>query len=339
MSLTHPPPAPPSNPTSSSDSEDDYMKMTFPDDACPSSTHSHPHKQPETSLQRRQRERREAEIRARVKSKAELAAEETAAREAAQSRSLLLPSNKLPKSKGLAMMAKMGFTGGALGSKDTSNSSTATLRMVEPIRVAIKDGREGIGLESERKRKLREAAEALGAQTKRAKADEEGVERLVYAAQRVAEMMDEERKDGLTVAGDKKQTTSSRPLKSIPVVWRGLIRAREETERDRRMRHDLEQSHSSRLGLLPTYTDAEEDLDDKLAQGKSAAPWTTYVTADDLDEEDTELDAFNALPAAEKMQKLVEYLRGEYRYCFWCKTAYPDPEMDGCPGIEEEDHD
>ncbi len=66
----------------------------------------------------------------------------------------------------------------------------------------------------------------------------------------------------------------SKPLKSIPVVYRGLVRARGEAERDRRMRHDLEQS----LSRLPTYIDDEEDPDDKQALGKSAMVYTRQMT-------------------------------------------------------------
>ncbi|KAK0628416.1 hypothetical protein B0T17DRAFT_457194, partial [Bombardia bombarda] len=328
-----------------SSEEDDYMKMTFSD--APTTS------QPETSLQRRQRERREAEIRGRPKSKAELAAEADARREAALSTSLLSDPSAAKKSKGFAMMAKMGFTpGSALGSTTTTSNGRTT----EPIKISVKDGREGIGLESERKRKLREAAEEAGQQAKRAKADEgeyrERVRRereearlgrLVYAAQKVAEMMDEEKTARKSGGGstEKSAAPSSRPLRSIPVVYRGLVRSREEAERDRRMRYDLEQS----LSRLPTYEDDDEDEDDKRALGKGSLTTTTttaataYVTAEDLDDEDEELDAFNALEPAERLHRLVAYLRSEHRYCFWCKFAYPDAEMDGCPGLEEEDHD
>jgi hypothetical protein len=58
-----------------------------------------------------------------------------------------------------------------------------------------------------------------------------------------------------------------------------------------------------------------------------------------LEEEDPELDEFNALAPAERLQKLVIYLREEYSYCFWCKYTYPDNKMEGCPGTTEEDHD
>ncbi|KAK3372527.1 G-patch domain-containing protein [Podospora didyma] len=320
------------------DDEDDYMKMTFTDEA-PLKT------QPETSLQRRLRERREAENRGRVKSKAELAAEETAQREAKLSQSLL-DSESSKKSKGLAMMAKMGFKpGNALG------ASTASL--IEPIGISVKEGREGIGLESDRKRKLREAAAAAGEATKRAKVGEDEyrdrirrereearLQGQIHGAQKVAERLDEERwganRTTAPTATERKagRTALSRPLKYIPIVWRGMVRAREEAERDRRMRHDLEQSSSSRL---PKYEDEDEDEDDKVALGKAQ---NTYAAAeDDLDDEDAELDEFNALPASERLQRLVNYLRTEHHYCFWCKFSYPDVEMEGCPGLTEEDHD
>ncbi|KAK3311257.1 uncharacterized protein B0T15DRAFT_68076 [Chaetomium strumarium] len=337
--------------------EEDYMSMTFADSSLDPTVNSA--QNGETSLQRRLRLKREAEARARPKSKAELAAEEEARREAALSQSLLTSQ---PKSKGLAMMAKMGFKGGALGKQpqpqqqppkeheqqqqqDGDGEEEGGVKeqwpRTEPIRIQIKDGREGIGLESERKRKIREAAEAAGERAKRAKAEEgeyrermrrereaARLERQVMAGQKVAERIALEKED----EEQGRDTTSSRPLKAVPVVWRGLVRAREEAERDRRMRYDLEQG----LSRLPTYEDPEEDEDDRKALGKAR---TTYVAAEDLDEEDAELDEFNALPPEERLRQVVTYLREGYHYCFWCKFEYPDEKMEGCPGLTEEDHD
>ncbi|EGZ77818.1 hypothetical protein NEUTE2DRAFT_124381 [Neurospora tetrasperma FGSC 2509] len=354
-----------------SDSEDDYMKMTFADE--PSTTTSSKNGKPiETSLQRRLRLQREGEIRGRVKSKAELAAEEEARREAALSTSLFTA-----KSKGLAMMAKMGFVpGNALG-------AGATEGRTEPIKISIKDGREGIGLESDRKRKMREAAEAAGEMAKKARVDEEGyrerlrrereearLERQVLAAQKVAEGMDEDHENEVRGAGEKgsgegevqkseeqddtdgsnsqarrrrTRTDSCRPLRSIPVVYRGLIRSREEARREAMMRHDLEQSSTLSSTRLPTYVDDELDMDDKHALGKDTTtvhkPWNTYVMAEDLDEEDPELDEFNTLSPDERLRRLVQYMRDKHHYCFWCKAKYDDAEMDGCPGLTEEEHD
>lgn len=98
------------------------------------------------------------------------------------------------------------------------------------------------------------------------------------------------------------------------------------------MRYDLQQS----LSRLPTYDETDEDDEDKKALGKDRI---RYTLVEDLEEEDLELDAFNALEPGERLQKLVKYLREEFVYCFWCKYLYPDEEMEGCPGLTEEDHD
>ena len=60
---------------------------------------------------------------------------------------------------------------------------------------------------------------------------------------------------------------------------------------------------------------------------------------EDLDEEDPELEEFNAFEPAEQLDKLVAYLRKRWYYCFWCKHQYADDKMEGCPGLTEDDHD
>ena len=318
-----------SNQPPEEDEEEDYMNMVIAEPTVP---------QKETSIQRRQRQKREAEIRGRVKSKAELAEEEKAAREAALSRSMLADLSS-SKNKGLAMMAKMGFKPGtALGSKDNVDART------EPIGVSMKEDRGGIGLDTEKKRKFREEVEKEGKRVKaeegdyrerfRREREEARLEGLVGAAMRVAERMNEEKEEAeaSTPEDPKKRTISTKPLKQINILWRGLVRRREEKERDRRMRYDLHQS----LSRLPTYDDADEDKEDKRALGKDRIQ---HTLVEDLEEEDPDLDAFNELDPAERLHKLVLHLREEYNYCFWCKFTYPDKDMEGCPGLTEEDHD
>lgn len=336
----------------SEEEEDDYMSMDF--------SNAPTNSVPETSLQRRQRLKREAEIKARPKSKAELAADEAAAREQALATSLLeADAAAARKSKGLAMMKKMGFVAGArLGALDNASGSA------EPIRISMKEDRGGIGLDADRKRKVDEDIAREGApwSTKKPKVDEGEFrdrvrrerdwarwERQVVAAQKTAEGMDEERRGRRgsggesssadktkgavdPEAGPKKTALASRPLKSVNVLWRALVRQREEAERDRRMRYDLEQS----LSRLPTYED-DEDEDDRTALGRSRT--AAHAPVEDLDEEDPELAEFDALPPDERLRQVVDFMRREFRYCFWCKYTYPDDEMEGCPGFAEEDHD
>ncbi|APA06908.1 hypothetical protein SS1G_04441 [Sclerotinia sclerotiorum 1980 UF-70] len=323
------------------DEEDDYMNMIIAEPSKP--------REKETYTQRRHRIQRESEARSRTKSKAEVAAEEAAAREDALSKSMLeTPASA--NSKGLKMMAKMGFKPGvALGAKDNVGAR------LEPVVVSVKEGKGGIGLEEERKRRFREEVEREGKRVKveegeyrervRREREEGRLEGMVGAAMRVAERMDGEREEEMleNAVGDVgegtgetqdgvKRKISTKPLKQINVLWRGLVRQREEKERDRRMRYDLQQS----LSRLPTYDDEDEDKDDKRALGKDRIQ---HTIVEDLEEEDPELDAFNLLEPAERLQKLVEHLRSEYNYCFFCKYTYPDDSMDGCPGLTEEDHD
>ena len=316
--------------------EDDYMNMAF-DDA-PAIK--------ESSLQRTQRLKKEAKERGLVKSKAQRAEEEVAARDKALSTSLL-EDPRATKSKGLAMMSKMGFTGGGLGKKDEGGTAHGR---TEPINVNVKEDRGGIGLDSERKRLLREAAEEMAISNKAVKLDPDEYrermrkeredakkEKQLYAAQRMAERMEDELAEGETsdaagAAKSRKLPISSRPLKSLPVEYRGLVKYREEQERGRRMRHDLEQS----LSQLPSYDDSDEDEDDKKALGKRQ---TIFAASEDLDEEDEELDRFNETEIGERLTRLLTHLRETHRYCFWCKMAYPDKQMEGCPGLTEDDHD
>lgn len=331
--------------------EDDYMNMTFED----------PTPAKETSLQRTQRLKQESLTRGQIKSKAQIAEEEASAREKALSTSMLEDSRS-QKSKGLAMMAKMGFTGGGLGKKNAEGESAGRQ---EPIRVSVKENRGGVGLDNEKKRRLRQEAEERGIKAVkldpdeyrdrvRREREEARMEKQFFAAQRMAERMDEEKDeqtgtrnaetkgqeetmDGQSEQTEKEKTNrtdaKARPLKSINLLYRGLVKHREEKERDKRMRHDLEQS----LSRLPTYEDDDEDdADYKTALGKNK---TVYVTAEDLDDEDEELDEFNELEAATRLGKVLMYLREKHWYCFWCKMAYDNEGMEGCPGLTEEDHD
>lgn len=321
------------------DDDDDYMNMVIAEPTKP--------KEKETYTQRRLRKERESEARGRPKPKAELEAEEKAKLQAALSASMMADPEMAAKSKGLAMMAKMGFkAGSALGSKDNIGAR------IEPIGINMKEDRGGIGLDSEKKRKFREEVEREGKRVKaeegdyreRVRREREDVrlEGQVAAAMRVAERMagEKEESEAFEAGVDTEQTTdsgkirkiSTKLLKQINVLWRGLIRQREEKERDRRMRYDLQQS----LSRLPTYDDQNEDADDKRAMGKTP---THYLLVEDLEEEDPELDEFNSLDPAVRLNKLVAFLREEFKYCFWCKYTYPDEEMDGCPGTSEEDHD
>ncbi|EXJ88176.1 hypothetical protein A1O1_05104 [Capronia coronata CBS 617.96] len=315
------------------DEEDDYMNMTF---AEPQPSHKK-----ETLTQRKKRLAREAELKGRPKSKAELAEEERKKREAALNSTAIDTSNK-----GFKMMAALGYKpGSALGV--SRHGADTDDRLLEPIGLEMRDTRSGIGADAEKKRKFREEVEAQQEVDKKRKVDagefrerqqkereEKRMEGQVWGAMKVCERLEEEDELADSVGDDSAEPAKrpSKPLKSVNVLWRGLVKQRAVNERDRRMRYDLHQSLSRR----PDYNDPDEENEDKIALGRKAETEEVDV---DLDEEDEELDDFEALEVSEKLNKLVGYLRERWNYCFWCKYKYPDKEMEGCPGLTEEDHD
>lgn len=235
-------------------------------------------------------------------------------------------------------MAKFGFKqGDTLGKAEDARKA--------PIAVDIKADRGGIGLESEKKRKFREQWEEADRLAKRSK-EEEGdyleirrleqeekkAERDLDNAQRTAERLSEKEAEDLGTAqpGDK-------PLTDVNVLWRSLARRRVEAQKDKQQRRELTNSLASRL---PTLADeGDEDDDSKVALGQDLNPFYTTLE-NDLVTEDPELAEFEALPVAERLRKLLLYLRNNFQYCLYCGYQYPNATaLEGCPGVTEQDHD
>lgn len=233
-------------------------------------------------------------------------------------------------------MAKFGFKQG-----DTLGKSEDARKV--PISVNIKDGRSGIGLESEKKRKHREQWEEAERLVKRSK-EEEGdylemrreeqkekkAERDLDNAQRTAERLTAKKAED-----EGKSEPTEQPFKNVNLLWRSRARRRAVKDHEKQQRRELDNSLASRLPVL-----AHEDEDDssKVAQGRDLAPFYTSLE-NYLEVEDPDLAEFEALPVTERLQKVLLYLRETFQYCLYCGYQYPDAEMEGCPGVTEEDHD
>ena len=305
--------------------DEDYMTMAIPE---PDSSIK-----VESSHQRRERQRREAEDRSRPKSKAELAAEAERARESA------LATSIADQSKGAKMMARLGYKpGSTLGAPGNVHARA------EPIGLEVKEGKEGIGVLSERKRKFREKVERTAATEKRLKEDQGDYrERVVkereekrtegqwWGAMKVLEGLEEDfGVQNNTTSKVKKNRNGTKRTADVTLLYRPLVYDRREMEKESRRRHDLLQS----LSRNARYDDPEEDAHDRQALGKE-------VESDgDEAEEDEELQGYLQLSAGERLAKLLGELRENWQYCFWCKYRYGSKEeMDSeCPGETEDDH-
>ena len=282
----------------------------------------------------------QVEAASQQKSKAQLAAEEDARMRQALERPLGA------ENKGFRMMQKLGYRAGeGLGKAEAAIPVGEDLGEVprkrpatEPIRVSVGQGRSGIGVEGERRRREEEEVEGEVKRVRidegeyrermRTEREEARSEGLVGAAQDIAERLDEEKYLGEQGGDGEGKLVGKR---EVNVLWRGRVLRREEMQRERLRKHE-KLSNLTRGGV---DDGDEEDADDKIALGR------TVEDLEDVeeDEEDSELEEFDALPSAEKLEKLVVHLRKQHLYCFWCKYQYESEEMEGCPGLTEEDHD
>lgn len=248
------------------------------------------------------------------------------------------------------------------GNKNENENTAWIQSRAEPLRLIIKEDRGGIGLDSEKKRKFRQETDHVSKKSKadegeyrdrmRAEREERRCEGLVVGAQKVLEKLEtddmaEKEKDSKKVKGRKEKS-----LKEVNVLYRGLVCERLEREREKLARMVFEDSLSTMSETrshfpkprLPKFN-SEDDEDEPHAiqqdpkEGEGVAFVEQSLDSDEEAEEDAELNEFNALPSTEKLSRLVMYMREKYWYCFWCKYRYDSAEMEGCPGVTEEDHD
>src|SRR5579862_2133842 len=198
--------------------------------------------------------------------------------------------------------------GQALGKENTNGK-------VDPLEVVMPEGRKGIGHDMERKRKLKELYEdSLKQQDTyrediRSEKEEARLKARLLEAQQVCQNLDAQaaEKKGLEVPPN--------------VIWRGLDRERDTELKVRQFkRRMMYEASGTPLG------EVSDDEFDKVVQP--------------LEDDDMELDEFEALPLEKQMEEVLSYMREKYFYCFWCGCAYDSAEdlADNCPGLTEEDH-
>jgi hypothetical protein len=210
-------------------------------------------------------------------------------------------------SKGIRIMEKMGFkTGSGLGSADRKASD-------QPIFIQRKLGRGGVGYD-EAKRRVREQDfdEHVRKQKQkkidfRYKVSRDRVSRKtecqVLAAQKICIDLDA-RHQGI----DATELYNTKDIGSLNVRYRGMIASRHAAEREKNLRRYMR-------GEISEYVESENESEE------------VDVT-------------FAELSLNEQLERITDYLRSSYYYCFWCGCRFEDAKdmEENCPGEREEDH-
>ncbi|KAI9487147.1 MAG: hypothetical protein EXX96DRAFT_67691 [Benjaminiella poitrasii] len=275
-----------------SSDEDDYMSAKFLENA----EEFESKRKEETYSERRKKQIREQEKKSYIKPRAQLEAEE---REKGLQRSL----DEDKSNKGMKMLMKMGFKKG--------NSLGSGKGIVEPIKINMRSGRYGIGLESELQKRTRELEEEEEEEEiKRRKTEMDPREYRVLMAQRAKE--NQLIRYLLAAVSICEKLDEDNNIKSN-IIW--TLKPIQPSDNDINETNDIE----------------DEDKDKK----------------DDYDKEKNELlfpkdeiEKLQALSLDEQLETTINYLREIYHYCFWCRAKYTDKnDLDiNCPGPDEDSH-
>jgi hypothetical protein len=148
----------------------------------------------------------------------------------------------------------------------------------------------------EKKRKLKELYEDS---VKRQKEDSDSYLNSVRSERLEARLRENIRKAQQTCQTlDIKAAEKSGKKKESNVFWRGLDRERESIEKEKRFRRRVLYERSTN----PLGESDDEEYDNVVQS---------------LDDEDAELDEFEALPLENQLEMILHYMRETYFYCFW----------------------
>ncbi|KAI7901917.1 uncharacterized protein BX663DRAFT_512896 [Cokeromyces recurvatus] len=268
-----------------SDEEDDYMSAKFLENA----EEFELKRKEETYSERRKKQLREQEKKSHIKPRAQLEAEE---REKGLKRSLDEDKNN----KGMKMLTKMGFKkGSSLGSGRG---------IVEPIKIDMKLGRYGIGMESELQKRTRELEEEEERKRKKTMANPDDFRALM--------------------AEKAKENQLTKYLNAAVSICEKLDE-----------NNDIESNILWTLKpIQPTEnnTNDEENKNEEIEEVKEKEAIVLYP--------EEELKKLETFTLDERLELVIKYLRDTYHYCFWCRAKYNDKLDldDNCPGPDEDSH-
>ncbi|KAG1146966.1 hypothetical protein G6F61_009185 [Rhizopus arrhizus] len=188
--------------------------------------------------------------------------------------------------------------------KGNALGKKGTEGIMEPIKVDLKTGRQGIGMESELRKREREEEEEM--ERKKVKIDPDDFRAIM--AQRAKES---QHMRYLVAAVSICQKLDEESGVESNILW--LLKPEEEKE-------DKEEGEE------------EEDKEEEDKEVEEETKQEIYP--------EEEVENLKSLPLDEKVEKLINYLREKYYYCFWCRAKYEDQKDldENCPGTDEEDH-
>lgn len=165
---------------------------------------------------------------------------------------------------------------------------------------------------------------------------EKHISAQVLAAQKVCRELDIADRPELELvyySSDLKGATVPR-LRDINYLWRELVI----NDRDAAQEALLRKMIMERLETIEEVTKGGSESDKQAAaQIEQGSDNEEEEDGDNDNENNAEYEAFVDMSPAEKLEKVTEYMRTTYNYCFWCGCRYESAGdlAENCPGNAE----
>ncbi|CAO3563723.1 unnamed protein product [Mortierella alpina] len=241
-----------------------------------------------------------------------------------------------------------------------------------PLAIQMKQGRGGLGMESAKRRREDEALQKQANEAHRlfdegfrgqkiSQFEQEKWKRQLTAARGLCMRMDAQKAATSTSLVDEEQnqledededTASQRPRRigRSNSFWWILDSVPDEILGTRLMGPGADVAQGPALG--GRVFDHSDEEDGSLESNKQKPTKRTKVDPELVAEDDDgataepevykwgERPKFAQLEDSEKLERVVQYLRTEHAYCFWCSAQYDGQEdlEENCPGEREDDH-
>ncbi|KAF9951546.1 hypothetical protein BGZ70_000936 [Mortierella alpina] len=239
-----------------------------------------------------------------------------------------------------------------------------------PIAIQMKQGRGGLGMESAKRRREDEELQKLEHEVHRlfdegfrgqkiTQFEQEKWKRQLTAARGLCMRMDAQKAAASTLLVDEEQkqiededtaSQRSRRIGRSNSFWWISDSVPDEILGTRLMGPGADVAQVPDLGgRVFDHSDEEDgDLESNKQKPSKRTKVDPALVAEVEDETAAEPEVFKwgerpefaQLEESEKLEKVVQYLRAEHAYCFWCSAQYDGREdlEENCPGEMEDDH-
>ncbi|CAM9915679.1 unnamed protein product [Ectocarpus sp. 12 AP-2014] len=242
---------------------------------------------------------------------------------------------------GFKLLMKLGYKGGGLG-KDGEGTT-------KPLMPELKQGRAGLGKESESKRRKEEHKERAKRKASR-DAQQEVQRREHFRMSMAAQFVDRRLQQDLSRARRLVESLDETSERTRSIMWPD--EEKESLDEDPNGGGGSYFNDEGRRGGIDTDAagttagpsqawDGTGSTGNTLLKEPEEAKGEASTSEEGMGEDGGLREEWDVMTADEKLSACLAYLRASYSYCMYCACRYEGPRdlQDSCPGPSRSDHD